>query len=42
MLIKKLPENKQKEVLDFIFFLERRYSFKPEMQDKTELTDQEI
>lgn len=38
----KLPENLQKEVLDFICFLEKRYSFKPEMQNKTELTDEEI
>jgi Protein of unknown function (DUF2281) len=38
----KLPENLQKEVLDFICFLEKRYSFKPEMQGKSELTDEEI
>ena len=38
----KLPENLQKEVLDFICFLEKRYSFKPEMQSKSELTDEEV
>ena len=39
---KKLPENLQKEVLDFICFLEARYSFKPETQYKHELSDEEI
>ncbi len=38
----KLPENLQREVLDFIYFLEKRYSFKPEIQDKNDLTDEEI
>jgi Protein of unknown function (DUF2281) len=38
----RLPENLQKEVLDFICFLERRYSFKSEIQNKTEFTDEEI
>ena len=38
----KLPENLQKEVLDFICFLEKRYSFKPTIQDNNELTDEEI
>jgi hypothetical protein len=38
----KLPENLQKEVLDFIFFLEARYSFKPKLQERHELTDEEI
>lgn len=37
----KLPENLQKEVLDFICFLEKRYSFKPEIPNKIELTDEE-
>ena len=39
---KKLPENLQKEVLDFICFLEERYSFKSITQHKHELTDEEI
>jgi hypothetical protein len=39
---KKLPENLQKEVLDFICFLETRYSFKPKLQERNELTDEEI
>ncbi len=39
---RKLPENLQKEVLDFICFLEARYSFKSETQNKHELSDQEI
>jgi hypothetical protein len=38
----RLPENLQKEVLDFIYFLEERYSFKPKIQDNIELTDEEI
>lgn len=38
----KLPENLQKEVLDFICFLEARYSAKPKRQDRNELTDEEI
>ena len=38
----KLPENLQKEVLDFICFLEARYSFKSMPQHKHELTDEEI
>jgi hypothetical protein len=38
----RLPENLQKEVLDFICFLEERYSFKPITQHKHELTDEEI
>jgi hypothetical protein len=38
----RLPENLQKEVLDFIYFLEERYSFKPKIQDNNELTDEEI
>ena len=38
----KLPENLQKEVLDFICFLEARYSFKPKTQNRNQLTDNEI
>ncbi len=39
----KLPENLQKEVLDFICFLENRYSFKPTTQQhNNSLTDEEI
>lgn len=38
----RLPENLQKEVLDFICFLEERYSFKPITQHNHELTDDEI
>jgi len=38
----KLPENLQKEVLDFICFLEERYSFKPITQHNKQLTDEEI
>jgi hypothetical protein len=38
----RLPENLQKEVLDFICFLEARYSFKPIAQRNHELTDEEI
>lgn len=38
----KLPENLQKEVLDFICFLEKRYTFKPKVQGGDELTDEEI
>jgi len=38
----RLPENLQKEVLDFICFLEERYSFKSVTQYKHELTDEEI
>ena len=39
---KKLPENLQKEVLDFICFLKDRYSFKSITQHKYKLTDEEI
>lgn len=39
---KKLPENLQKEVLDFICFLEERYSPKPITQHNNQLTDEEI
>lgn len=39
---KKLPENLQKEVLDFIYFLESRYSSKPKIKDNDEITDEEI
>jgi hypothetical protein len=39
---RKLPENLQKEVLDFIFFLEARYLFEPKLQERNELTDEEI
>jgi len=39
---KRLPESLQKEVLDFICFLEDRYSFKSIIQNKQELTDEEI
>lgn len=38
----RLPENLQKEVLDFICFLEERYSFKSITQRNHELTDEEI
>jgi hypothetical protein len=38
----KLPENLQKEVLDFICFLEDRYSFKAKIQHNKQLTDEEI
>jgi predicted nucleic-acid-binding protein len=38
----RLPEHLQKEVLDFIYFLEARYSFKSIIQPKQELTDEEI
>jgi len=39
----KLPENLQKEVLDFICFLENRYSFNPiTQQQNNQLTDEEI
>ena len=38
----RLPENLQKEVLDFICYLEERYSFKSVTQHKHELTDEEI
>lgn len=38
----KLPENLQKEVLDFICFLEERYSFKSITQHNDQLTDEEI
>lgn len=39
----KLPEHLQKEVLDFICFLENRYSFKPITQShNNQLTDEEI
>jgi Protein of unknown function (DUF2281) len=38
----KLPENLQKEVLDFICFLETRYSFKSITQHNKQLTDEEI
>ena len=37
----KLPENLQKEVLDFICFLEARYSLRSMPQHKHELTDEE-
>ncbi|MDD5580277.1 MAG: DUF2281 domain-containing protein [Methylobacter sp.] len=37
-----LPKNLQKEVLDFIYFLEDRYSAKSIMQRNHELTDEEI
>jgi hypothetical protein len=37
----KLPENLQKEVLDFICFLETRYSFKP-ITRSNQLTDEDI
>ena len=39
---RRLPENLQKEVLDFICFLEDRYSFKSITQLKCELTDEDI
>lgn len=39
----KLPENLQKEVLDFIVFLEDRYSLKPIIPlHNNQLTDDEI
>jgi len=38
----RLPESLQKEVLDFVCFLEARYSFKPKIQNRNELTDKEI
>ncbi|MEI6069586.1 MAG: DUF2281 domain-containing protein [Methylococcaceae bacterium] len=38
----RLPESLQKEVLDFVCFLEARYSFKPKTQNRNELTDKEI
>ncbi len=38
----RLPENLQKEVLDFICFLEERYSFKSITQHKHQVTDEEI
>jgi hypothetical protein len=38
----RLPEDLQKEVLDFICFLEERYSFKSVTQIKHEITDEEI
>lgn len=38
----KLPANLQKEVLDFICFLEKRYSFKQNIQGRSELTDEEF
>ena len=38
----KLPENLQKEVLDFICFLEDRYSSTSVTQHKHELSDEEI
>ncbi len=38
----KLPENLQKEVLDFIYFLEGRYSVRPPAQHNDLLTDEEI
>jgi protoheme ferro-lyase len=38
----KLPKNLQKEVLDFICFLEARYSPKPITQHNNQLTDKEI
>ena len=38
----RLPENLQKEVLDFICFLEERYSFKSVTQHKDELTVDEV
>jgi protoheme ferro-lyase len=38
----RLPENLQKEVLDFICFLEERYSFKSITQCNHELTDEDI
>ena len=37
----RLPENLQKEVLDFICFLEDRYSFKTR-QHNNQLTDEEV
>ncbi|SJM91169.1 hypothetical protein CRENPOLYSF2_2080014 [Crenothrix polyspora] len=37
-----LPESLQKEVLDFICFLETRYAFKAPTQNDNELTDIEI
>jgi hypothetical protein len=38
----KLPENLQKEVLDFIYFLETRYSSKLNIPERNELTDKEV
>jgi hypothetical protein len=38
----RLQEKLQKEVLDFICFLEERYSFKSITQHKYKLTDEEI
>jgi protoheme ferro-lyase len=38
----KLPENLQKEVLDFICFLEARYSFNSITQHNKQLTDEEF
>ena len=38
----RLPENLQKEVLDFICFLEERYSFKPITQHSNQLFDEKI
>jgi hypothetical protein len=38
----KLPENLQKEVLDFIYFLETRYSSKLNILERNELTDKEV
>lgn len=37
----RLPENLLKEVLDFICFLEERYSFKPKTQNRNQLTGKE-
>ena len=38
----KLPVHLQKEVLDFIGFLENRYLPKPSITDNSELTDHEL
>jgi hypothetical protein len=38
----RLPKNLQKEVLDFIYFLEERYTVKSITQLNHELTDEEI
>jgi len=38
----RLSENLQKEVLDFIYFLEERYSFNSVTQHNKQLTDEEI
>jgi hypothetical protein len=38
----RLPENLQKEVLDFVCFLEDRYFYKAKTQHNMQLTDEEI